>query len=185
MTKSIEQISLASKNYAEALIEIGEEGLVPFDKLSADLSDINDTFASSSELRNMLENPSFTDNAKAEVLESIFESNIDPHLINFLKILISKKRISEFGAIYADFINKLNEIKNIQPVIIVSAVELNDDYKNRIVQKLNEKLGKTVQPEWNVDENIIAGITVKIKDDVIDMSLKNRIDKLSKSLMLK
>ena len=91
----------------------------------------------------------------------------------------------EFGEIYLDFNNKLNDIRNIQPVEVVSAVELDEDTKNRIVQKLNARLGKTVQPEWDVDEDIIAGITVKINDDVIDMSLKSRIDKLSKSLMLK
>ncbi len=185
MKKSVEQISLAAKNYAEALIEIGQENLISFDKLSSELRDINDTLNSSPELRNVLANPSFTDEVKADVLESIFKDNVDSHLINFLKILISKKRIMEFGEIYLDFNNKLNDIRNIQPVEVVSAVELDEDTKNRIVQKLNARLGKTVQPEWDVDEDIIAGITVKINDDVIDMSLKNRIDKLSKSLMLK
>ena len=185
MKKSVEQISLAAKNYAEALIEIGQENLISFDKLSSELRDINDTLNSSPELLNVLANPSFTDDVKEDLLESIFKDNVEPHLINFLKILISKKRIMEFGEIYLDFNSKLNDIRNIQPVEVVSAVELDEDAKNRIVQKLNARLGKTVQPEWDVDEDIIAGITVKINDDVIDMSLKNRIDKLSKSLMLK
>ena len=102
-----------------------------------------------------------------------------------MKILISKNRINEFGGIYADFVEKLNVIHNIQPVKIVSAIELDDNYKNNIVNKLSSKISKTIQPEWCVDKDIIAGLKIKINDDVIDMSLKNRIDKLSKSLMLR
>jgi len=185
MEDKIEQISLAAKNYADALIQIGNEGLIPLDKLADELKKINDTFNDSQDLRNVLSNPSFTDDVKSDILESIFKDKIDNHLVSFLKILVTKKRIGEFGEIYSDFVNKLNKIRNIQPVVVVSAVELNDGYKTGITEKLNAKLGKTVEPVWQVDESIIAGITVKINDDIIDMSLKNRIDNLSKSLMLK
>jgi len=185
MENSIEQISLAARNYAEALIQIGQDNIVPFDKLSADLRDINDTIQSSDELKTLLIDPSITEDVKIDIIESIFADSVDARIINFLKILVSKKRIGEFPQIYADFIAKLNIIHNIQPVTVVSAVELSEDYKHRIVDSLNNKLGKSVQPEWQVEKDIIAGLTVKINDDVIDMSLKNRIDSLSKSLMLK
>lgn len=185
MENSIEQISSAAKNYAEALIQIGQEGLVSFEKLSTDLEDVNDTIAASSELSALLSDPSVTDDIKISILETIFADKIDTHLVSFLKILVQKKRITEFTQIYADFVNKLNEINNIQTVVVVSAVELTDTYKEKIVQNLTSNLNKTIQPLWQVDEDIIAGITVKVNDDVIDMSLKTRIDKLSKSLMLK
>ncbi len=185
MVKSVEQISSAAKNYAEALIMIGEEGLVPFDKLASDLGIINDAINDSADLREVFTNPSFTEETKASIVESIFDGKVDSHLVNFLKILISKNRINEFGGIYADFVEKLNVIHNIQPVKIVSAIELDDNYKNNIVNKLSSKISKTIQPEWCVDKDIIAGLKIKINDDVIDMSLKNRIDKLSKSLMLR
>ena len=49
--------------------------------------------------------------------------------------------------------------------------------------KMNKPL--KVYSGWSLDEDIIAGLMIKIDDNVIDMSLRNRIDKLSKSLMLK
>ena len=105
--------------------------------------------------------------------------------MNFLKILIDKKRFQEFSQIRAAYINKLNKINNIQPVSVTSAVELTDEQKKNIIGKLEEKLKKQVQPLWNIDENIIAGLVVKINDDVIDTSLKNKINKISKELLLR
>lgn len=185
MENSIKQISLAAKNYAEALIQIGKDGLMSFDTLASELGDINDTINASKDLKVLLDDPSINEDIKIDILNSIFADKIDSHLINFLKILVLKNRIAEFPQIYTDFVDKLNEIHNIQPVTVLSAIELSDEYKKRIVEKLNSNLGKTVQPFWNIDKNLIAGLTIKINDDVIDMSLKNRIDKLSKNLMLK
>lgn len=185
MENSIKQISLAAKNYAEALIQIGKDGLMPFDTLASELGDINDTINASQDFKVLLADPSINEDTKIDILNSIFADKINLHLVNFLKILVLKNRIGEFQQIYADFVEKLNKIHNIQPVTVLSAIELSDDYKKRIVEKLNANLGKTVQPLWSIDENLIAGLTIKINDDVIDMSLKHRIDKLSKSLMLK
>jgi F-type H+-transporting ATPase subunit delta len=64
-------------------------------------------------------------------------------------------------------------------------VELKDNQKQKIVEIVSKKTDKTILPEWKTDKKIIAGVIVKINDNVIDMSIKNRISKLSKSLMLK
>ena len=79
----------------------------------------------------------------------------------------------------------MNKINNIQPVTVTSAIALTDEQKKGIAVKLEEKLKKQVQPRWNVDNGIIAGLIIKINDDVIDTSLKHKIDKISKDLLLK
>ena len=66
-----------------------------------------------------------------------------------------------------------------------SAIELSKSQQDEILAKLSAKLNKNILPVWETDESIIAGITVKIDDNVLDMSLKNRLEKLGKSLMLK
>ena len=185
MDNSFEQISLAAKNYADALVQVAQDGKASYDELTSGLRDISDTFDASNDLREVLINPTIKDDVKIEIIESIFDGKINSYLINFLKVLITKKRINEFSEIYRDFIDKLNEINDIQPVTIISAVDLSEDYKKTILNKLNQKLGKNIQPKWSLDEDIIAGLMIKIDDNVIDMSLRNRIDKLSKSLMLK
>ena len=79
-----------------------------------------------------------------------------------LKTLVEKNRLKEFPVIYAEFQHKLNEINNTQPVSIISAVELTDSQKQKIINTLNLKLKKTILPNWKTDRSIIAGIIVKI-----------------------
>ena len=60
---------------------------------------------------------------------------------------------------------------------------MSEEYRERILQKLSEKLQKNIRPNWKVDENIIAGLIYRINDNVIDTSIKSKLDKLNKNLM--
>ena len=71
-------------------------------------------------------------------------------------------------------------MNNIKRVEIVSAVELSDEQKQKTIEKLHIRLNKEVKVNWALDTNIIGGLVIKIDDDIIDTSLKNKLDKLSK-----
>ncbi|MBR6099153.1 ATP synthase F1 subunit delta [bacterium] len=185
MTNEQIKISAAAKNYAEALIEIAQSGKLSYDALAADLEVVNGAFSSSEDLTLAIENPAIDIKVKNDIIDGVFGGKVSVEIINFLKILVDKKRISEFSQIYAEFKNKYYFVQNIQPVTIISAIALNNDQKKQITDKLAAKLNKKIITAWETDADIIAGITVKINDNVLDMSLKNRLEKLSKSLMLK
>ena len=65
-------------------------------------------------------------------------------------------------------------------VKIVSAIELNEDYKNLIITKLSAKLKKNIHADWQINSDIIAGLVIYVDDHVIDTSIKNKLDSLSK-----
>ena len=77
----------------------------------------------------------------------------------------------------------LDKINNIQRVEVVSAIELDDNSKQKIIDKLQHRLQKNVIAQWQTDEEIIGGLVVKINDDVIDSSLKNKLENLSKNII--
>ena len=102
---------------------------------------------------------------------------------DFLKILIEKKRFKELEGIVAAYQEELDKINNLQRVEVISAVELDDNSKQRIIEKLQKRLQKNVIAQWQTDEEIIGGLVVKINDDVIDSSLKNKLENLSKNII--
>ena len=185
MNTVIEKTSAVSKNYADALIDIVKSGRVDSDTFLSELELVNSVISESRDLNSVLLNPSFTLDTKLEILSAIFKGKVSAEVLNFLNVLVEKNRIKEFSNIYTEFRYKLNEKNNTQPVYITSAVDLKEEQKNRIIATLTKKLNKTILPSWETDRSIIGGIIVKIYDNVIDMSLKGRIDRLSKSLMLK
>ena len=183
MTTSIEQISLSAKNYSKALVEMVRDNVISFEDLSKDLATVSEILETSQDLRLTLENPTVSEEVKSQIVEEVFKNEVHPQVVSFLKVLIDKNRFSEFSQIKADYEIKLDDVNKIQAVEITSAVELSEEYRERILQKLGEKLQKTMRPNWKVDENIIAGLIYRINDNVIDTSIKSKLDKLNKNLM--
>ena len=183
MTTSIEQISLSAKNYSKALVEMVRDNVISFEDLSKDLATVSEILETSQDLRLTLENPTVSEAVKSQIVEEVFKNEVHPQVVNFLKVLIDKNRFSEFSQIKADYEIKLDDVNKIQAVEITSAVELSEEYRERILQKLSEKLQKNIRPNWKVDENIIAGLIYRINDNVIDTSIKSKLDKLNKNLM--
>ena len=183
MTTSIEQISLSAKNYSKALVEMVRDNVISFEDLSKDLATVSEILETSQDLRLTLENPTVSESVKSQIVEEVFKNEVHPQVVNFLMVLIDKNRFSEFPQIKADYEIKLDDVNKIQSVEIISAVELSEEYRERILQKLSEKLQKNIRPNWKVDENIIAGLIYRINDNVIDTSIKSKLDKLNKNLM--
>lgn len=183
MTTSIEQISLSAKNYSKALVEMVSDNVISFEDLSKDLATVSEILETSQDLRLTLENPTVSEEVKSQIIEEVFKNEVHPQVVSFLKVLIDKNRVSEFSQIKADYEIKLDDVNKIQSVEITSAVELSEEYRERILQKLGEKLQKNIRPNWKVDENIIAGLIYRISDNVIDTSIKSKLDKLNKNLM--
>lgn len=183
MTTSIEQISLSAKNYSKALVEMVRDNVISFENLSKDLATVSEILETSQDLRLTLENPTVSEAVKSQIVEEVFKNEVHPQVVNFLMVLIDKNRFSEFPQIKADYEIKLDDVNKIQSVEITSAVELSEEYRERILQKLSEKLQKNIRPNWKVDENIIAGLIYRINDNVIDTSIKSKLDKLNKNLM--
>lgn len=177
------KISTSAKNYANSLLQVGKDGVMSYDDILNDLNTVKEIVSSSTELTQVMENPAVSDNTKYEILDSVFSGQINDKLINFLKVLIDKNRFYELNQIIEAYSYEVDEIHNVKRVEVVSAVEISDDRKQRLVEKLQNKLQKTVIPNWNVDKDIIGGLIIRIGDDLVDNSLRNKLENLSKNII--
>ncbi len=170
--------STSSKNYAGALAEIANDNVLSYDNIKNDLNTVSDIIASSAELKNVLENITISTEIKNSIIDDVFKNQVDAKIVNFLKVITAKNKFNEFAEIKNEFENRYNDVKNIKPVDVTSAIELSDDQKNKITDKLRSKLNKEIIANWKIDSDIIGGLIIKIDDNVINSSLKNRLEKL-------
>ena len=170
------RISQSAKIYADALLNLN----IDDKKLIDDISNILDAITNSNDLDSVLNNPVIENNSKFEIINEIFRSKIDDKILEFIKILIEKKRISQLPGIKASLIEKLNSKNNIKLVQITSAIELNDYYKTKVISVLEKKLKQKVKPEWILNPDIIAGLKIKIDDTIIDTSINAKLENLDK-----
>lgn len=167
------KVSTSAITYAKSLFEADNNAL-------SDLNTVLDVIKSSKEFELTMLNPSISLQTKYEIIDEIFKKELDEKVLNFIKILVEKNRFNEFNQIIQAYSDELDNMNNIKRVEVVSAVELSDEQKQKTIEKLQMRLNKEVKVNWALDTNIIGGLVIKIDDDIIDTSLKNKLDKLSK-----
>lgn len=181
MTKNSE---LVSKRWAQALMElVQEDGNISKEDILDDLREISSTIDSSEELKTVINNPSVSVAEKQIVLCKLFQNSIMPIVYNFLFVLNLRKRVNIISDIADEFQKELERINNITHVGVTSAIDLADERKEDIRNKLADKLRKDVVVDWSVNNDIIAGLVLNINETIVDNSIKHKLDNLSKTIM--
>lgn len=175
--------TLIADRYSDALVEIAKEGKLTFDKIDTDLKLINDTLIQSKDLNEVLINPLVSLDDKKEIIEKVFTGDIDTLIINFLKVIVDKGRFSTFADIVNSFKKALDSVNNISRIRVTSAVEMTEDAKNKLKNKLEARMKKNVILDIEINSEIIAGLIIEIGDNVVDMSLKHKLEDLSKNII--
>ena len=171
-------MTTSSKNYAGALAEIAADNVISYDGIKNDLNTVSAIIKNSPDLKNVLENITIATEVKNSIIDEVSRNQVNDKIVNFLKILTNKNKFSDFEDIKSDFETIYNDVNNIKLVDVTSAVALSEDQKQRVVEKLQAKLNKKIIANWLQDEDIIGGLIIKIDDNVINSSLKNRLEKL-------
>lgn len=171
--------SSISKIYAKALFELDNSSTI-----LSQLDEVWSTIESSSALMIVMKNSSISTAIKIEIIDEIFNNKIDYKVLNLLKLLVQKNRFEEFEAVKIEYENMLNSKKHKKTVEITSPIELNFENRTNILFKLEKKLNCEIKPIWTIDKTLIAGLTFKFDDYVIDTSVKTKLNNLSKNIKI-
>ncbi len=176
----VKNIKIAKK-YSTALINAAvEENKV--DKTYQDLLFINETIKTNSQLSAFLYNPVIRPEDKCDAVKQLFSSHIEKTSLDFILMLIENRRLNVIEEIVNQYSIAYNKHMNIIKPQIISAIELNEEQKNRIINKLETKLNKKIIPEYQVVPDIIGGLIVEIEDKTIDCSIKTKFEVMKKQL---
>ena len=170
-----------SFRYARAILETAVQEKVS-DKIFGDFLVVNDILADSRELRVLTSSPVLQHWKKKEVYQAVFEGRISTLTLNFLMFLLDKKRGDLIPSIIAQYVIQYNIMNNKLPVEIYSAIELNDNIKQKIVNELEDWTQKTILPDFKLQPELKGGMMIKVDDWVYDASLKNQLEILYKKL---
>jgi F-type H+-transporting ATPase subunit delta len=107
---------------------------------------------------------------------------IPPTVTNFFAILAHRDRLDLIPQIVPAFRRLLNEYRNVVVADVTTAVPLDERQKAQIAARLGRRLGKTVALETHVDLTILGGVVAQVGDDVIDGSVRGRLERLRRAL---
>ncbi|MAJ86758.1 MAG: F0F1 ATP synthase subunit delta [Cellvibrionales bacterium TMED148] len=130
----------------------------------------------------LLSSPSLTGLKKASVLKEICGDDLDKSIENFLLILSENRRLQLMVQIAQQFeIMKANHEKAID-VDILAARQLEDEQLNKLNSVLAKKLGRKINMQVQLDQNLLGGVVIRAGDTIIDGSIRGRLTKLADSL---
>jgi len=171
-----------AKRYAKALVEIGQEKNA-LEKYGQDLSDLCDVVNQSHDFREVLMNPVFTKDDKKRIADQVLEKmETDRMVVNFVNVLIDRKRISHLAGIEKAFREEVDDIKGIKRGEVASAETLSDEDLRRVTESLSQMSQKQVILSTRVDSTLIGGLVAKVGDMVFDGTIRTQLNQLKESL---
>ena len=70
------------------------------------------------------------------------------------------------------------EANQLLPVVITSAVELDEQTVERIRTQVGEQTGRTIELTTAVDPDVLGGLVLRVGNSVLDASIRTRLDTL-------
>jgi len=167
------------KRYALALYKIAKEKGKTEEYLN-ELVSINEDIEKCSDIEVILDHPKISTREKKELFMKIWKGKIEEDLMNFLLVLIEKKRIKFLKEKIDQYKIIHLEDNNILEVKICSSLELSKQQEERLISVLETKMGKKILLGKKIDKDLIGGCTLLYGDKYIDYSLCSRIERLNK-----
>ena len=178
MNKTIDIKNLkVAKRYATAL---AESTIDCIDKTIDDMNLLNVSIFQNEEVKTFFLHPVVSLKDKKEAIEEGFKDKISDTTLNFVQTLLDENRFIIFKTILELFIKETEKIKNLQRVEVISAVDMENEERERLSKKLSEKLNKNVILNYSLDSSILGGLVIKIEDKIIDLSLKAGFENFKK-----
>lgn len=172
---------LVAKTYAQALYDVGLEKSC-IDKFLNELNFIKDVFKENEELFRLYKTPKINKEEKKIITDNVFKNNVSDEILNFIKILLDKRRINNFNEIASSFEKMANEHYGIVEAIVESVIALDEKTLKRLEENLSSKTGKKIKLKNSINPLIMGGLRVRVGDKVFDDTIKNRLDNLSEQL---
>jgi len=168
-----------SRRYSNAMYDeaksIGE-----VDKLSEDVDMVLKTIRSNRDLELFFESPIIDKVKKTSVVKEIFEGKVSQLTLNLMLLLIERHRDEHIVDILTNFLELKNEKEGVLTVEVTSAMELSDEEKKQIKEKIDSYTKLNSKPSFTVDPDLIGGFIVRIKDVILDASIRHQLEVLRK-----
>jgi F-type H+-transporting ATPase subunit delta len=136
-----------------------------------------------SALYEVISNPSIAHQQKERLLDSLIErTHPSRTTANFLRVMLRNGRLQEISAVRKRFESELEERRGIVSADIISARELPADERANLKAHLEKLTGKTVDLNFQIDENLIGGVVTRVGSTVYDGSIRTKLANLKEQL---
>jgi F-type H+-transporting ATPase subunit delta len=175
------QASLSGR-YATALFELARDSKA-LATVEDSLATVAKALAESSDFKALTASPLVSRGNAAKAVAAVAASlKLDGTTANFLGVLAENRRLGQLPAIIRAFRQLAAAHRGETTALVTSAHPLSADQVSALKQQLRTRIGREVAIDLSVDPSLLGGLVVKIGSQMIDSSIKTRLNSLAHAM---
>ncbi len=176
------ELSTIARPYAEAAFSVASTdsaALATWVELLQELAQI----VSHREVEGVLVDPHLQAQDRVELVQGLLKTTPPPAVVNFITLLADNDRLLLLPEIARQFSQLKNRHEGSADALIETAFELTDAQLGELVAGLEKKFNIKLKPEVRVVPDLIGGVRVTVGDQVLDTSVRARLERMRDSLV--
>ena len=143
---------------------------------------VSEIFAENPLLKKLFGVPTVTVREKKAVAEKVFGGWISQELLNFIFILIDKRRIGAWEGIGKEYERLVWEKDKHARGVLYSVVPIEGEKLKAFEFKTDAMIGKRIQLENRIDKSLIGGVKIYVDGKLIDASVRTRLENMKQRI---
>ncbi len=140
--------------------------------------------AGNPDVANLSSNPNVSQSQLSDLLLASLKSEASPAIQHFITLLTMNHRIAALPQIASQFLQIKNAREGSAEIQITTAFPMADDEVKSLVVAISKRFGnKSLKPMITVDPELIGGVRVQVGDEVLDTSVKARLEAMQAALL--
>lgn len=138
--------------------------------------------AQDAEMIQVVGNPKFSARQVADLFVSLSGEPGNQELAAFIGVLAQNERLDVLTQIQEIYEQLKSAEEGVKDALVTSAYPLDDAQLKNLMSQLETHFGSKLQPHVEVDQALIGGVKVAVGDQVLDASVRGKLDAMATAL---
>lgn len=170
----------AARRYAEAAFEVALRD-DQLDRWQQDLA-LAAEILGSPDVEPVVDNPAVPLAQRRALVERLLDGRLQPVALRLVQLLVERGRASGLARVADAYARRLNAHRGVVEATVTSAVPLTDDEMAAVRGRVESMAGSSVELRAQVDPELIGGLTIQVRDRLLDASVRGRLERLRNQL---
>lgn len=172
------ELATIARPYAEALFKAAAQDL----SATADWVDELAVIAGNPQLQQFADSPKVTSAQVFDLVAGVAKTSLNDHARNFLRTVIDNGRLSALPEIASQFRALKNAKSGSSDAVVYSAFPVDGAVLAEVATTLEKRFGRKLNVTVELQPELIGGIRVVVGDEVLDTSIKARLEQMKVAL---
>ncbi len=173
------ELATIARPYAEALFQVAVKGDL---KQSAEQLQAVADVAANEQLRQFADSPKTAAQQVFDMITTVVKTPLSPSISNLLRTVIDNGRLAALPEVAQQFHVLVNARSGVSDALVYSAFPIAAGQLAEVVASLEKRFGRKLNASVQVEPELIGGIRVVVGDEVLDTSVKARLEQMKVAL---